>query len=489
MTKISEPVLTTIIDPALFVAPGPALATRLYQALMHAIRSGRLADGNVLPSTRTAAAVLGLSRNTVIAAYDLLRAEGLIDTRAGAAPKVQYADTPTRTKPVSNGGAHALSARGAALAEDPRALAGAARDGVMAPGCPDADLFPSDLWARALRQAARQHQGAAFGYGDYHGLTSLRTALSERLRSDRGVAAQPDQILILPGTQAALALLAQTIADPGQSAALEDPGYAGARAAFLGAGLRLWPLPTDAAGADPAALTDAPDLRLIYLTPSNQYPLGGRLSHQRRIEFLARARAQGAVIIEDDYDGEFQWRGQQIAAMHPLSCEGEAVYLGTPAKALMPGLRLGWAVIPDALIDPLRRAQRNLGLGANVHSQAALAQMMRAGQYRAHLRRIARTYAERGDAFVTALQARFGTALSVALPDGGVQLAIRFEGAAREAACHQVLHRHGFSPARLSGFGISHQPTGLVIGFSDATPARITRFVEAMEEGMSGTHS
>lgn len=476
MSKFMVPILADLLAADGEPGEGATLVARLYRAMLAAIRAGRLADGGSLPSSRAAAAGLGVSRNSVNAVYDLLRAEGLIEVRPGAAPRVRFA----MAAPVAEAAPAAagrLSERGAALAENARRAAGAEAAGAMAPGSPDETLFPADLWARSLRRAARLRQGPAGLYGAFHGLAALREALAGNLAADRGLRATPDQILVLPGTQAALSLVAQVLADPGEAAAVEDPGYAGARAAFAGAGLRLHPLPIDAEGADPAGLRAVAALRLIYLTPSNQYPLGHRLSHRRRLDYLAAARARGAWVIEDDYDGEFQWRGQEIAAMQALSGGGEAIYLGTAAKALMPGLRLGWMVVPEALVEPMRQAQRNLGLAANIHAQGALAQLMRGGEYRAHLRRMARVNAERGEALVAALEARLGDRIAVRLPDGGLQLAIRFAGAEQEARAQARLVAAGFAPARLSGYGMACRPTGLVTGFADATPARIARFV------------
>ncbi|MCB2117291.1 MAG: aminotransferase class I/II-fold pyridoxal phosphate-dependent enzyme, partial [Rhodobacteraceae bacterium] len=190
-------------------------------------------------------------------------------------------------------------------------------------------------------------------------------------------------------------------------------------------------------------------------------------------------------VIEDDYDGEFHWRGQEIAAMQAQAAAGEALYLGTAAKALMPGLRLGWMVLPEGLVEPMRQAQRNLGLGANIHAQAALADLMRGGEYRAHLRRMARVNGERGEALVAALRARLGDEVTAELPDGGLQLALLFPGAAREAAAQRALQAAGFAPSRLSGFGLAHRPTGLVTGFADATPERIARFADVLAAALA----
>jgi GntR family transcriptional regulator / MocR family aminotransferase len=439
------------------------LTVQLYRTLLTAIRAGELSGR--LPSSRAAAGMLGVARNTVNAAYDLLSAEGAIAIRRGAAPVVVGLATP-RAAPVPRNDVPHLSARGraiAALGEDRD------RPGLMAPGQPDPELFPRDLWAGLLRRTARLTSGEALGYRHYVGLPALREALARRLATDRGMVLHPDQILVTPGAQASLALLALTLGEPGETALVEDPGYSGAKAAFCAAGLRPRPLPVDAEGAD---CGQAPAARLIYLTPANQYPLGVRLSLARRAAFLDHARRHDAFMIEDDYDSEFLWHGRPIAAFQPDAPE-RIITIGTAAKALAPGLRLGWIVAPPAIATALAAAQRTLGLAANVHAQAALARLIEDGRYRAHLSRIATTYGDRGRAFARALRTIPG--VEVADPSGGVQLAIRLPTGA-EAAAHAALSRAGFAAAPLSAFCIGSDLTGLVAGFGDATPERIARF-------------
>ncbi|WP_284164945.1 PLP-dependent aminotransferase family protein [Frigidibacter sp. SD6-1] len=464
----------------LFLCPLPpldrnadqTLAVQLYRALLAAIRAGDLPGR--LPSSRAAAKVLGVARNTVNAAYDLLAAEGAIAIRRGAAPTILSPAAP-RPTPAARNDLPRLSGRGRAIAS-----LGEDRDrpGPMAPGQPDPDLFPRDLWARLLRRAARLTSGAALGYRHYAGLPALRETLARRLAADRGMVVTADQILITPGAQASLTLLAMTLGDPGETALIEDPGYSGAKAAFRTAGLALHPLPVDTDGAD---CGQAPAARLIYLTPANQYPLGTRLSLARRAAVLAHARRHDAVIIEDDYDSEFLWHGRPIAAFQPEAPE-RIVTIGTAAKALAPGLRLGWIVAPPGLAPALAAAQRTLGLAANVHAQSALAALIEDGRYRAHLSRIAATYGERGRAFARALRAIPG--VEVAEPSGGVQLAIRLTPGT-EARAHTALIKAGFAPAALSTFCIGSGQEGLVAGFGDATPERIADFSAVLARALS----
>ncbi|WOI57840.1 PLP-dependent aminotransferase family protein [Palleronia sp. LCG004] len=449
------------------------LAVQLYRDLLAAIRDGRLGQGHALPSSRAAAGELGLARSTVTVAYDLLRAEGAIEMRRGAAPRVV-------TAPVAPGPAvamvpRAVSGRGARMARNPRRETGPAQ-GVMAPGEPDEGLFPADEWARALRRAARRRHGGAFAYAEPWGIAPLRRILSERLRADRGIAAEPDRIVVTTGTQGGLSLIARLMTEPGERAAIEDPGYLGARVAFEGAGLVPVPVPVDAEGIVVEAVPR--DVRLVYLTPSNQYPTGVRLSHARRAALVRTARETGALILEDDYDSEFLWRGREIAALSAEAGGGEAIHFGSASKVLAPALRIGWMVVPGDLVDPVRAALRNQGLMANLHAQWALAEMMESGRYRAQARRIARAYEGRGRALCEALGPIGG--LSVRPPDGGVQLAVRFDdGRSEEAAIH-ALGRGGFRPARLSAYCMEAGARGLVVGFADATPERIARFARIL---------
>lgn len=462
-----EPVLINALT-----SPSPErqepLAVQLYRDLLAAIVSGRVPIGR-LPSSRAAARALGLSRNTVNTAYDLLRADGAVVISPGAAPRVVVAPVP-RAQPANRAINLELSPRGKLWAESSRDRDHAA---AMSPGQPDEGLFPRDEWARLLRRGARQSLGAAFGYPHYSGLPRLQAVLARRLAADRGMVLASDQILITPGTQASLALVALALASPSDCALVEDPGYGGAMAAFSGAGLTLAPLPVDREGANPSG---APPARLIYLTPANQYPLGHRLSVSRRQALIAHAARHNAVLIEDDYDSEFLWHGREIAALQGQAPE-RTVTLGTLSKSLMPGLRLGWIVAPTNLAGPLAAAQRALGLAANVHAQAALADLIDSGRYRAHLMRIAARYSERGRALAAAVRTLPGVRADD--PEGGVQLAIHLPAGA-EAACLPALHRAGFGTAALSSYALQAQLSGLVSGFADATPERIARFADVL---------
>ena len=466
---------------AALAAPGPAasepLTTQIYRAARDAIRAGRVPAGVRLPSSRAAAAALGVSRNTVVAAYDLLRAEGVVEARQGAAPVVLAVEAAVPTHPAAP--RVSLGPRGAALGSEVRAGLYSAPAGLFMPGSPDETLFPRAAWAAALRRAALRLHGRAAGYGDYPGLPALREVLAARLAADRGLVVAPEQVIVVAGAQAAFTLCAQVLAEPGMAGLVETPGYAGARAAFAGAGLRLSPLPVDASGADIAGAD--PDAALAYVTPSNQYPLGLRMTLARREALVAWARARSAWIVEDDYDSEFHWRGRAIAAMQALAPD-VTVYVGSASKALLPALRVAWLVAPAPLAAPLAQAARNLGLGANLHAQAALAELMETGGWRAQIRRIASAYEARGRLLADALEARLGDRLTVHRPDGGLQMAVAFRDAGAEGEAMAALGAAGFAVAALSRYGLDEPAqAGLLIGFADADAGRVARFCAVLD--------
>jgi GntR family transcriptional regulator/MocR family aminotransferase len=413
----------------------------------------------------------------MVAAYELLRAEGVIEARQGAAPRVLDVAPGGASRPAV-ARAVSLGPRGAKVSQPARADLYATPSGWFMPGAPDERLFPRNAWARALRKAALRPHGPASGYADYAGSASLRAALAARLAADRGVLVSAKQILVVSSAQAAFTLLAQVLAEPGDQGLVESPGYAGARAAFAAAGLEAAALPVDDAGADIGRVT-AP-ARLAYVTPSNQYPLGVRMALHRREALADWARRTGAWIIEDDYDGEFHWRGRAVATLQSIAPD-VTLYVGSAAKSLMPALRLGWIAAPEPLVALLREGVRNLGLGANLHAQAAFEAFVDEGAWRAHIRRISSTYAARGRLLADALEERFGAAMEVSRPDGGLQLVARLSCIEAEDRAMAALGEAGFAVAALSRYGCGEPGApGLVIGFADAEPALVDRFCAAL---------
>lgn len=467
------------IDPA----RGP-LPEQISHAVAQAVRAGRLKPGAHLPGSRQLATRLGISRNSVNAAYELLRAQGIIAIRHGAAPRVAIESAFEAVESEGQAERVSLSRRGELLSLDLRGPAGLGGTGQLEPGAPDEDLFPAVLWARALRRAARRRFGKASAYADMQGLPHLRAVLADHLSRQRGVAATAGQIIVLPSTQAALTLVAQCLADPGEVAWVESPGYFGARTAFAAAGLDVRGIAVDEHGADPSKIACGPPPRLIYVTPSHQFPTGARMTLQRRLELLESARRVGAVIVEDDYDSEFLWQGRAIAALQGISRGEEVVYLGTTAKSLLPGLRLAYMVVPPSLAEPVTQAQRNLGLRANIHAQAAFADLIESGIFVTHLRRLGKLYAARGSMLVQGVRSRVGGRADIAMPMGGLQTVIRFASRVDDAVIAGSLVEEGFETPALSRYCVGAPQAGLVVGFADATEKRVTRFADCLARAL-----
>jgi GntR family transcriptional regulator/MocR family aminotransferase len=468
------------MEPAVFASlvtldpNGPeTLVAQLYRGIRAAVLEGRLAPGEPLPSSRAAAALLGVGRNTVNAAYDLLAAEGVIEVRRGAQPRVARLDV----------GRSASPAAPVRLSDRARAAGAPLRRGLsegrLAPGSPDPALFPANAWGRLLRRGARHRQDGAEGYALFEGLPELRQVLADQLHRHRGLVCTPEDIVVTPGTQASLMIAAATFADPGEVALVESPGYISARATFQAAGLICRALPVDAEGANPAA-ADMGGARLIYVTPSTQYPTGVRMPMPRRLALLEAARAAGVVIVEDDYDSEFVWEGRGIAALAALPDAGNVVCLGSAAKSLLPGLRIGWMVAPHGSAEAVRAVQRRLGLAANVHAQAALAAFMAQGAYRAHIAAISAAYRDRLGLVTSALTEALGDRVRLSNPEGGLQLTARLPEVADDGPLRAALNAAGFAISSLSDYFLDRPAQGLVIGFGTATAREARRFAETL---------
>ena len=409
----------------------------LHECLRAAIRSGQLAPGTRLAATRVLAAELGLARNTVLYAYEQLASEGFVlPDRRGT---VVAGSTGTPVALPASGGQDGLSRRARHL----RGLAGqdvnaalvypADAMGAFAPGVPALDEFPLALWRRMLDRAWRALTPRQLNYGDPAGEPQLRLAIADHLRAARGVVCDAAQVFITDGTQSSLDVCLRAFADQGDTLWIEHPGYGGALAAGRGAGLQVTGIAVDMDGIAP---TDedwsAMPPRLIYTTPSHQYPTGSVLSPARRMALLERARAAGALIIEDDYDSEFRHGGPPLAAMQGLVADAPVVYLGTFSKTMFPALRIAFIVVPAALAGAFAQMQAQGAARGRVAEQLALAEFLRSGLFARHVRRMRRLYRQRRDALGEALQRHACAGASIHGGSAGMHLALRFHDASRD---------------------------------------------------------
>jgi GntR family transcriptional regulator / MocR family aminotransferase len=417
----------------LLPAPNPSATTPLHRQLFDALRAaileGRLSAGSRLPSTRDLGREIGVSRNTVMAAYEQLVAEGFLEGRTGSGTYVSTtmpgdlisARASRKATPVP---AEApLSARGAVLARASVTEPGAAGREVrpFRAGVPDLDAFPGDTWARLSSRRWRASSSDLLGYGDPAGLLDLRRAIAAYLRLSRGVRCGAEQIVIVGGSQQGLDLVARLLLDPGDIAWVEDPGYAGVTGALRGTGVTPVPVPVDDQGlVVEAGERLAPNALLVSVTPSHQYPVGVTMSLARRLALLEWASRAGAWVLEDDYDAEFRYAGRPLEALQGLDDDGRVIYLGTFSKVLAPALRLGYLVVPPGLVAAFSRAREVSGRHAPMVEQAVLADFMVEGHFARHLRRMQGIYAERQAALLAAARDLAGGLIDVRPADAGL---------------------------------------------------------------------
>lgn len=443
------------------------LGSQLQRELREAIRSGRLAEGERLPSSRTLAGELGLSRGLVLECYEQLVAEGYLSTRPGSATRVAAR---ARSRPA-----------GTPVTASPRPPALDFR-----PGIPDLTSFPLHDWLWAVGRAARAAPTAAMGYGDPRGSTALRDVLAAYLRRVRGGSGSAERVLICTGYAQGINLLVRALTAHGvRRIAFEDPGDPDMYAIAERAGLEAVPVPVDERGVDVEALADT-GARAVVVTPAHQAPTGVVLAPERRQALVAWASQTDGLVIEDEYDNEFRYDRQPVGSLEGLAPDRVAS-IGTVSKTLAPALRLGWIVCPAWLIETVAHEKRIADRGSPSLDQLALASLIESGRYDRHLRHMRGVYAGRRATLVEALAAHAPdvalTGLAAGfhaiahLPDG------REERAVVAAAGERSVGLYGMSLYRADA---ATHPPRLVLGFGNLSAGAITRGVTAIADLLAG---
>jgi len=437
---------------------------QVQQALRQAIRDRRLRPGTAVPSTRTLAADLGISRGVIVEAYDQLIAEGYLMATPGSTTRVT-ALVPVAAQPR--------------VEPEPETFALDFR-----PGQPDLRCFPREAWQRASRHALGAIGVRHLAYGDQRGAAELRSALAEYLARTRGVAGSPDQLIICTGCAQGLSIAARVLLKQGvRRIALEDPGHPGIRRLINEAGLATIPVPVDDDGLDVDAL-ERTRVQAVLVSPAHQNPLGSVLTPFRRQQLLAWAARRSGVIVEDDYDSEYRYDRTAIGALQGLAPE-RIIYVGSASKILAPGLRLGWMVIGGPLLERAVEVKRHLDNGSPILEQLTYAHFVRSGELDRHVRRTRRSYRSRRDALLQALSRHY--------PDWGVR------GAA--AGLHLVVQPPLRSPIarivdRAAAASVRVYPLsdyawrttgrhGLVLGYAGLTEAEIAEAIRRIRHGLS----
>jgi GntR family transcriptional regulator / MocR family aminotransferase len=466
---------------------------QIARAISDDVRRGRLRPGDALPGSRTLATSLGVHRNTVLAAYRELAAEGWIatDGRETIVSASLPDPTPRRFALSATPRVEVPSRVGFELRPivdrwEPLPVFSKGTL-VLASGLPDLRLLPVAPLARAYRRVLRARGGrAVLDYGDPRGHVRLRRALATMLCSLRGLAATPETLLVTRGSQMAIDLVARTLIAPGDVVAVEGLGYRPAWAALRAAGARLVPIPVDDHGLRIDALTTAlqnEPFRAIYTTPHHQYPTTKVLPPGRRLQLLELARTNKLAVIEDDYDYEFHYEGRPVLPLASADRAGVVVYIGTLSKVLAPGLRLGFVVAPEPLLERIASVRAFVDRQGDQATECAVAEMIEDGEVQRHVRRMRNAYRARRDALVEALRSSLGAAVDFDVPAGGMALWLRANDVDMEAwAAASAKHGAAFYTAKRFAFDGRPRPFAR-IGFAALSEPELREAVSRMTKG------
>ena len=471
---------------------------QLYEWFRLAIISGQIRPGQRIPSTRTLAAELKISRIPVSNAYDQLLAEGYLDTFPGAGTCVSRSIPDEALMPAAKDGKgnrenhgdiapRRISSRGLALTQLPTQswlnIVGAFRVSL-----PALDHFPIGIWSKLVARHSRSSTKGLMGYGDAMGHLPLREAIAEYLGAARGVRCDASHIMITTGSQQGLQLAAQILLDSESSVWMEDPGYPSARQAFVAAGAKLVPVPVDEQGMNvEVMIRRGLQARAVYITPSHQYPLGMTMTATRRMLLLNWAARSGAWIIEDDYDSEYRFGSRPISSLQGLDAYLRVIYVGTFSKVMFPALRVGYLVIPKDLIPAFCAARDAADVFSATLYQSVLADFIREGHFARHIRRMRMLYMERRKALVRAIRLQMGDKIEVVGADAGMHLVMMLPPGINDVVVSKRAAQRGVSATPLSTCYLgSPAGRGLVLGYGGTNPRQIQEGVAKLRMSIAG---
>jgi GntR family transcriptional regulator / MocR family aminotransferase len=470
------------------------LHKQIYDAYRASIVGRSLRAGQQVPSTRTLASELGISRIPVLSAYSQLLAEGYFEARVGAGTFV-CSSLPEQFISSLHRAAQAQDARSASrriakrvsflpLYESLPWLGGL---GAFSVSQPAYDQFPFQLWSSLILRHCRNPQTRSLHYGAVMGSKQLREAICTYLKTSRAVRCGPEQIMIVSGSQQALDISARVLLDPQSPVWVEEPCYGLTRHVLASAGCRLVPVPVDGEGIDVAAgVRMSRNARAAYVTPSHQYPLGATMSASRRLQLLDWARRSGSWIIEDDYDSEYRYGNMPIASLQGLDHDSRVIYIGTFSKTLFPSLRIGYAVIPKDLVSRFTAVRYSMDIGPPYLYQAVLTDFINEGHFARHIRRMRLLYGERRIALVDSLRKEFGPSIKVHGSEAGMHLAVTLAGGLRDhevamRAARQKLWLLPLSPAYLG----KARRQGFILGFGSTRAAEMPQAVRRFRDALA----
>jgi GntR family transcriptional regulator/MocR family aminotransferase len=446
------------------------------------ILSGSLRAGDRLPSSRELVEELGVSRTVVVLAYEQLLAEGYATARRGSGTYVAEGASRVRTL-ASSGSARLTLSKFGEAAEGFDARAAAERSPRkrydFSIGRSSTLDFPFETWRRILLRRTRTATLAEIDYGPSEGVAALRDAIAGHLRRSRSVVCEPRQVIVVSGGQQALDLVARILLERGDRVAIEDPSYRGARESFAAHGAHLVPVPVDHDGLDPALLPAR--ARLVFVTPSHQFPSGAVLSLPRRAALLRWAKKANAAIVEDDYDGEFRYEGQLLEPVQALDSEGRVIYLGTFSRTIFPALRIGYLVVPPSLASAFSGAKWLADRHTGTLEQEALAELIQSGAYERYLRRARRRNAARRAVLLQSIREKLGAQVTVAGDRSGTHLVLWLPSGTDE---RRIVERAAELDVTISGIASFHLDLAgkpaLLVGYARLDPNAIREGVRRL---------
>ncbi len=492
-TNLMKPLAPFIqLDPSEKSRP---LYRQIYDSIRESILRGEFHSRMRLPATRLLADQLGVSRMTVINAYEQLFAEGYLEGKTGSGTFVaaqlpeEFFKTPRDPSAEGNGARTArripLSDYGRFVGSHLPALLrdhGATRYVPFQHGLGAIDEFPFEIWSKISSRYLKYAKPDSLGYGDPAGYWPLRAAVAAHLRSSRGVRCESEQVIITGGAQNAIDLIGRILLSPRDKVWLEDPGYLGARDVFTSFGAKVIPVPLDAEGMEIKNALKKPDARLAYVTPSSQFPTGVTMSLSRRMRLLEWARNQDAWIIEDDYDSEYRYAGRPLASLQGLDDSGRVIYIGTFSKTIFPALRLGCLVVPPDLVDVFAATRALTDLHSPQIEQAVLAEFIAEGHFERHLRRMRTLYKTRQQILVNEIRKHLNGTIDIAEADAGMHLVGWLPEGVSDKTVSQRASELGLRVAPVSNYSLnSTSRGGLLLGYTAFNEKQIKEGVRKLE--------
>lgn len=488
---------SAIYFPPISIEPGGKhpLYGQLYDWFRTAILDGRLRPGQRVPSTRSLAADLGISRAPVLGAFEQLHAEGYLQTTVGAGTHIATALPEDRMRLPAVRLRSEVQKRPRRVARSTRALMPTRAEpwfqhtGAFRVSLPALDHYPFNIWSALLTRHARRPKLETTAYGDPLGYMPLREAIAEYLGTVRAVRCTPGQVMIVAGSQHGLQVATRALLEPRDPVWMEDPGYPGARQVFVSADVEMVPVPVDVEGLDvKEGLRRHRGARAAYITPSHQYPMGHTMSAARRMQLLDWAARSGAWILEDDYDSEYRFGGRPLASLQGLDADARVIYIGTFSKVLFPALRMGYVVVPEDLVPAFRAAREAVDIFPPGLVQATLTDFIREGHFARHIRRMKMLYAERRRALATSIRKHMGTGIEIVGSEAGMHLVALLPTGVDDMVVGKAAAEAGIAAIPLSTCCLKRpRRGGLVLGYAHLNPDQIRGAAQRLAEIINRT--